>query len=201
METNKHLSYVLTYLIVEHSEVYCGQTQTRRIKKDLKHFSRSMFCTTLCSWKRFLFLSGCQRWNKHLQQRWVRYNWLYTRNWVITCHTPCLNLFKRSSSLIILRKLSASPFLIKSFLISNSQNLFLKTRLYRYMCLISCKVLVSDYWCGAAEPSPFETLTSKVLNPNRYTIELSHGDFTWKSNTVLSTSKLYIRRCWCSRLF
>lgn len=48
------------------------------------------------------------------------------------------------------------------------------------MYFISSKVLVSDYRCGRAEPSPFEMITSKVLNSNLYTIELGYRDFTWK---------------------
>lgn len=80
-------------------------------------------------------------------------------------------------------RLLKSPLQIKSFLIFQSPNLFLKAVLYHLMFFIFSKVLVSSYWCAADELAAFEMLTSKVLNAKLYTSELGYRDFTWKNQT------------------
>lgn len=77
-------------------------------------------------------------------------------------------------------RLLNSPLQIKSFLIPQSPNLFLKAVLYHHMLFIASQVLASSYWYGAAELEAFEMLNSKVLNAKLSTIELGYRDFTWE---------------------
>lgn len=77
-------------------------------------------------------------------------------------------------------RLLNSPLQIKSFLIPQAPNLFLKAVLYHHMLFIASQVLASSYWYGAAELAAFEMLTSKVPNAKLYTIELGYRDFAWK---------------------
>lgn len=93
---------------------------------------------------------------------------------------PSLNPLKASYSLIKLMRLLNSPLQIKSFLIPQSPNLFLKAVLYHHMLFIASQVLASSYWYGATELEAFEMLNSKVLNAKLYTIELGYWEFTWE---------------------